>query len=106
VARMTPIRHPDTHQLLPNILTLATPHGNPLYAFDETIHQFHELLNDQQDGNTLLVSISGGLRDEMIETKACETGLEDSHSVSESIRWILQEVVEGYVPSHLIDCPY
>lgn len=74
VARLTPIRHPSTRGLLPNIITLATPHGNPLYAFDETIHRLHTSLYSDygKEGESLAVSISGGLRDEMIEPKACD----------------------------------
>lgn len=87
MARLTPIRHPDTRRLMPNILTLATPHGNPLYAFDETIHKLHKsLLNNQHDASsTLLVSISGGVRDEMIAPKACEVSPDIDHT-SHSVR--------------------
>lgn len=89
-----------------NVITLATPHNNPLYAFDETIHEVHhqeisnnipsknsstsrrhENENDTDNNNVLWISISGGLRDEMIAPEACEiptTPTDNSNSLSVS----------------------
>ena len=91
VARLTPIRHPDTAKLIPNIITLATPHANPLYAFDESVHdiflqlqrqpppmeqgRYNNNNNNNNNQNLLVVSISGGLRDEMIEPSATDLGI-------------------------------
>lgn len=66
VARLLPQRHPHLQQVAPSILTLATPHHNPLYAMDESIHNLHQSLKD-----TWIISISGGIRDEMIDPFAC-----------------------------------
>lgn len=85
VARLAPIRHPHVQQYLPNIVTLATPHDNPLYAFDETMHRVHQSLSTKQDANTYVVSISGGLRDEMIDPRACEIAHGDSPSVGQRL---------------------
>jgi uncharacterized alpha/beta hydrolase family protein len=85
VARLTPILHPSTQPFLHNIITLATPHSNPLYGLDESVYELHQKLllsterpqahqaqaQPQGDNNTLIVSISGGLRDEMIAPSAC-----------------------------------
>jgi PGAP1-like protein len=83
VARLTPILHPETRPFLRDIITLATPHANPLYAWDETVYSVHQrLLQEQQqqqkkiENETLIVSLSGGLRDEMIAPLACDASLQ------------------------------
>ncbi len=80
VARLAPQRHPHIQKLVPNILTLATPHQNPLYAFDESISQLHS----SSLINTWMLSISGGVRDEMIAPQACR--LEHGYSVRFSLK--------------------
>lgn len=87
MARLAPIRHPHIQRYLHNIVTLATPHGNPLYAFDESIHRVHQSLvvafeDKDDDVDMLVVSISGGLRDEMIDPQACAIQRGASPSVS------------------------
>lgn len=75
VARLSLARHPHLQSMIENIVTLATPHSNPLYAFDESIHAVHQRIQDANrldEQRTLLVSLSGGLRDEMIAPVACE----------------------------------
>jgi pimeloyl-ACP methyl ester carboxylesterase/Ca2+/Na+ antiporter len=99
VARKVLLEHPELR--VRNLITLATPHSNPLYSFDRSVSDFHrELLleggvttssssrssddsgdfarstgtakNDAaKNKSPLVVSISGGLRDEMIEPSAC-----------------------------------
>lgn len=81
VARLTPQRHPHTQQLASNILTLATPHRTPLYAFDETIHQLHQSFHTNDED--WILSISGGVRDEMIAPQACQ--VEHGYSVCFSL---------------------
>jgi hypothetical protein len=57
------------------IITLATPHDRLPYGFDESIHEFYNSLDnshDDDEGTTTLVSISGGLRDEMIPPSVCQ----------------------------------
>jgi pimeloyl-ACP methyl ester carboxylesterase len=71
VARLTPIRHPQTQPLLHSIITLATPHSNPLNAYEKSVHEVHQRIQEEQQKDTLIVSISGGLRDEMIEPSSC-----------------------------------
>ena len=90
VARLTPLRHPQTHPLLRNIITLATPHSNPLYAFDESVHEVHQTIQNEQHNDTLIISISGGLRDEMIEPSACYADHQGvSLSVGTALKFIL-----------------
>ena len=82
VARKALLEHPELR--VRNLITLATPHSNPLYSFDRSVYDFHrELLLEGGSGTAtknddtanhkspLVVSISGGLRDEMIEPSAC-----------------------------------
>lgn len=76
VAELALIRHVKIAKFVPNIITLATPHSNPLYAFDKSVHDVYHLIEKEQqaqprDTSSLLVSISGGIRDEMIEPSAC-----------------------------------
>lgn len=66
VARLVPILHPESSQLVRDIVTLASPHSNPIYAFDYSIREVYDKLERDSAKNTLVVSISAGLRDEMI----------------------------------------
>jgi hypothetical protein len=96
VARLTPILHPSTQPYLHNIITLATPHSNPLYAFDESIYELHQKLLTEQQDDTLIVSISGGLRDEMITPSACHA----NHAVSSfTVRFL---VVRYFAPTIIL----
>ena len=79
-----------------NVITLATPHSNPLYSFDKSIYDIHQqilLEHQQQQQQPLIISISGGLRDEMIDPSACQvvikTIMEASSSSSLSLSSIL-----------------
>jgi hypothetical protein len=75
VARLSLARHPHLQSLIENIVTLATPHANPLYAFDESIHVVHQRIqapSRMDEHRSLWVSLSGGLRDEMIAPAACD----------------------------------
>jgi hypothetical protein len=90
VARLTPMRHPSIAALVPSIITLATPHHNPLYAFDKSVQDVHQQLQQQtqtQNNSTLIVSISGGLRDEMIAPSACNAA--NQHAASFSVRGMI-----------------
>jgi hypothetical protein len=69
VARSIPMFHPS-RQKISNLITLATPHERLPYGFDETLHDFYKLLDSHEEQATL-VSISGGLRDEMIPPSVC-----------------------------------
>ena len=73
VARKVLLEHPELR--VENLVTLATPHSNPLYAFDKSVANFHQELLEQSRRETnapLVVSIAGGLKDEMIEPSACQ----------------------------------
>ena len=80
VARAVPILHPETRPYIKDIITLATPHVSLPYAFDSSVDDFYHLLNAKPDKGAndegklehLVVSISGGLRDELIPSQVCE----------------------------------
>eukprot|EP00566_Odontella_aurita_P001316 CAMPEP_0113539852 /NCGR_PEP_ID=MMETSP0015_2-20120614/8153_1 /TAXON_ID=2838 /ORGANISM="Odontella" /LENGTH=861 /DNA_ID=CAMNT_0000439587 /DNA_START=20 /DNA_END=2602 /DNA_ORIENTATION=+ /assembly_acc=CAM_ASM_000160 len=101
VARSVPLLHPDTAgQLVRNIITIASPHAYMPWGFDGTVREFWEYVNsaggigeglggserasaggikkgsnEEDDGRREVVtvlSISGGLRDELIPPDACE----------------------------------
>ena len=82
VARLTPIRHPQTRSFLKNIITLATPHKNPIYGFEKSVKKVHQLIEEKHTNDVVVVSISGGLKDELIapSTATCH------HQYSLSVR--------------------
>ena len=57
-----------------NVITLASPLGGVPYAVDAGVHDLVSHLNDDDGniGSVTFISVSGGLRDEMIPPKACE----------------------------------
>ncbi|KAL7512536.1 hypothetical protein ACHAXN_011315 [Cyclotella atomus] len=56
-----------------NVITLASPLRNVPYAVDAGIHDIASHLNDVNGlGNVTYISISGGLRDEMIPPEVCQ----------------------------------
>ena len=62
----------SSKHLIRDIITLATPHQNPLYAWDSSIYDIHQrILQQEKDKQLVIVSLSGGLRDEMIDPYAC-----------------------------------
>lgn len=64
------------------IVTMGTPHFRPIYAFDDGVLRFwkrHFQERRKAQEHPILISISGGLRDEIIPPESCET---DSSSVS------------------------
>jgi pimeloyl-ACP methyl ester carboxylesterase len=68
------------HKSLPlhNLVTLGTPHAFPILSFPSMVRVFRQLGDDDE---LALVSISGGLRDEMIPPEACYTTSDTSLSV-------------------------
>src|SRR6056300_920659 len=71
VARLVPVLHPEIAHLVRDIITLASPHSNPIYAFDYSIQKMYEELRTGWTKETLVISISTGLKDEMIEPGSC-----------------------------------
>lgn len=85
MARAVPVFYEDTRRFVKNIITLATPHHVLPYTFDKSLYDFYKALdNVHRQGlkDLALVSISGGLRDEMIRPANTWVGLPGALSVS------------------------
>lgn len=56
-----------------NVVTLGTPHVHPILSWEPHLYQVYQSLHNTQVANAhlALISISGGLRDEMIPPAAC-----------------------------------
>ena len=88
--------------MIRDIITLATPHQNPLYAWDSSIYDIHQRILQQQqqqqherkdnDKQLIIVSLSGGLRDEMIEPYSCNANSNDDDSSSSAATTITVRV--------------
>jgi hypothetical protein len=100
VVRMALRAHPQlsANGWIRNIITLASPLGSEFpYAVDAGVHDVARLVNDGGGGgggggnrvaeDVMLISISGGLRDEMIPPGACQvppiSGDTDRNDVAE-----------------------
>lgn len=65
-ARLALVEHPDLQTIVRNLITLGTPHTHPVLAMDFSLHRMHARLDNNVPTSLTTVSISGGLRDEMI----------------------------------------
>ena len=85
VARAVPLLYPETRRYIRTIITLATPHAAFPYAFDSTVQQFYSYIqkkeaetmaaeDENKSSAALIVSISAGLRDELIPPHSCNLG--------------------------------
>jgi len=83
VARSVPLFHPETQSHIQNLVTLATPHDGLPYAFDGSLQVFYDLLQKEENPLTT-ISISGGMRDEMIPPEACHVVNDNNRSMSVS----------------------
>jgi hypothetical protein len=61
------------------VLTLATPHTAFPYSFDESIHYFYRLPSNP---NRIVVSLSGGFKDELIPPALCEVVVVGSNTTT------------------------
>jgi pimeloyl-ACP methyl ester carboxylesterase len=91
--------------LIRTIVALASPLHHPVLAWDWTLREIHqEIVNyaaKTANDNSVLVSISGGLRDEMIPPRACHA-VNMGESLSLAAVDLLRPVVdEGKVPASL-----
>lgn len=79
--------------LVKKLITLASPHGGIPFLFDSSVYRFHknitmqESLQDEKTRNlgkkhNHLVSISGGLRDELIPPSSCRVPSIMTNSIS------------------------
>ena len=78
VAKAVPLLSTEASQYIKTIITLATPHDGFPYAFDSTVSGFYNYIDEGisekvKKGGEIptVVSISGGLRDELIPPSSC-----------------------------------
>ena len=78
VAKAVPLLSTEASQYIKTIITLATPHDGFPYAFDSTVLGFYNYIDEGtsekvKKGGEIptVVSISGGLRDELIPPSSC-----------------------------------
>ena len=64
--------HLESEGWIRNVVTLASPLGGVPYAVDAGVHDIVQHLNDEKHSDVSIISISGGLRDEMIPPESCE----------------------------------
>jgi hypothetical protein len=65
-ARLALVEYPDLQKIVRHLITLGTPHTHPVLAIDLSLHRIHARLNTPVLPLVTTISISGGLRDEMI----------------------------------------
>lgn len=71
--RLALFDYPQLRSVVHNVITLATPHLHPVLSIELSVHRIHARM-EQEDfiqNNVALVSIGGGLRDEMIPPHLC-----------------------------------
>lgn len=74
VVRLALMQHPHlaSNGWVRNVVTLASPHSVIPYAVDSSVHEMTSRLSRIEDNqDVVVVSISGGLRDEMIPPEVC-----------------------------------
>ncbi|KAL7565989.1 hypothetical protein ACA910_011011 [Epithemia clementina (nom. ined.)] len=71
-ARLALMQHSDIQPSVQSLVTLGTPHAYPVLALDSSIYNLHNSIRHDDGLGVILVSISGGLRDEMIPPESCE----------------------------------
>ena len=76
VVRIALKMHPrlSSNGWIRNVVTLASPLGSVPYAVDSGVHDIARHINDNghDEGDVTMISISGGLRDEMIPPEVCQ----------------------------------
>lgn len=87
VAKAVPLLSPEAGQYIKTIITLASPHNGFPYAFDSSVEKFYNYVGEgnlesieKGEKFPIIVSISGGLRDELIPPSTC--GLDPSLGLS------------------------
>jgi pimeloyl-ACP methyl ester carboxylesterase len=74
--------YPKQMKAVRNVITLGTPHTNPVLSWEPTMLNVYRKLQQQSETpNAVIVSISGGLRDEMIPPRCCHVGKDSQMSL-------------------------
>jgi len=78
LAAAAALSDPDLRHRIKSIVTLGTPHRHPVMTWEAGMQRVHERMvrggGDQNNdgGDLAIISVSGGLRDEMIPSASCE----------------------------------
>jgi hypothetical protein len=83
-AEMARILDPSIQPFIRNQITLGTPHAHPVLSWEPSLYEVHQRIQQEaiQSNDLAIISISGGLRDEMIPPRACN---DSPHSASLSV---------------------
>jgi pimeloyl-ACP methyl ester carboxylesterase len=75
VAKAVPLLSPEARQYIKTIVTLASPHRGFPYSFDSSVQRFYNYIDEwnikERKEAPTIISISGGLRDELIPPSTC-----------------------------------
>jgi hypothetical protein len=84
VLRLALVEEADLQPFVPAMITLGTPHAFPVLGWDASLYRIYARIHQQQssvaDNDPLVISISGGWRDEMVPPMTCYVS--ESHSLS------------------------
>jgi pimeloyl-ACP methyl ester carboxylesterase len=75
-ARWALERYPHAANSVRHLITLGTPHRHPVLSWEPGMLQLYQTLDEfaSRSRHVAMVSISGGLRDEMIPPRSCRLG--------------------------------
>jgi glycosylphosphatidylinositol deacylase len=91
---------------LRTILTFATPHLHPVLTWDSTLRSIHHeigrgLASRRNDSDLVLVSVSGGLRDEIIPPRSCDATVNAESATWMAVDLMTPPIDPGKVPPRL-----
>ena len=112
VAKAVPLLSPEAGQYVKTIITLASPHIGFPYTFDSSIERFYNYIDDGtlrsiEEGKDfpIIVSISGGLRDELIPPSTC--GVDPSLGLSMLATDVMpKSIAEGVIADVSLGCDH
>ena len=86
-----------------NVITLGTPHYMPVWNWGTSIHNLYNQLytNNPSSSNTTLISISGGLRDEMIPPRACYLDDHDDQKMKSNVHPLSVFTADIMIPASI-----
>lgn len=71
-SRLALVQYPEIMKVVRNLVTLGTPHNAPIWNWETTmLNIYHKIYKGSGSLSTSIISISGGLRDEMVPPNAC-----------------------------------
>jgi len=101
VARAVPALHPGVRPLVKNIITLAAPLKTSPIMWERSVHEFYHSIESQSTRQPFLLSICGGIRDELIPPSLCNIDRPNVLAVPASL--IIREKAGGPAPQFGMD---